>query len=176
MPLNIPNPNLCLAAGRTRVDISLTAPAGFHTGEGNLNVPLSALSNAIFAGHALEMSSFKLQPAASDEADVTPLASTVKVNMPGLENYEANAVLFRSITNGVPDADDAAFAAVGEKGVVSYWWKREYKIATVDWAAADKGWIYEVRSDHPIPGELSGAITAQVPIKVLRCRPITITA
>ena len=177
MPYVIPNPNLVLAAGRTRADLTLTPPPGFETGEGVLEVSLAALTDLISAGEAIEMTSFKMGPVASEKIDVTPLHSESKVEMHGQDNYEANVVTFRSVgEDGKPDEGDAVYAAVGAKGVVAYWPIRELMKAKIALQIGDTGFIYKTRSDNPVAGEFNGALTANIAMTVLARRPFIITA
>lgn len=177
MPIQSPIPVLTLAAGRTRTDVSVTPPAGFESGEGDLEVSLAQIStDLIFAGDAIEMATFKMGAAESESIDVTPLASANKVMLQGLDQFEANVVVYRSVTDDEPDADDAVYALLGAKGVVSYWFVREVKRAKVPLADGDTGWVYKCRSDNPIAGESNTALTARIPLTVITRRPFTITA
>jgi hypothetical protein len=166
-----------LSAGRTRADIALTAPAGLKDGDGVLQVSLATLTALIPAGDSVDMSDFKMGPSGSETIEATVLHAQHKVEVFGLSNMEANVTVFRSLTDGNPDEQDVVYAALGEKGVYSYWFIREGRKATTPLAIGDTGFIYECLSDDAQSGgPNSGVIKATLPLAVQWRREFEIVA
>jgi hypothetical protein len=143
--------NWTMADGRRHVTVTLEAPEGFHTGEGVINVSLASLNASAIpnAQGQVQFSDFAMGPSGSDTITEKPLGVKGNVIAYGASNFEANVTVVRSMTDGEFDADDTLYPAIGEKGVISYWFTRTGRLATIPMAIGDNGWVYEIISDEP---------------------------
>lgn len=170
---------LTLADGRTRVDVTLTEPDGFSEGSGTLSLALADFGTLIAASPQLNKPDYRLSAEASDTVPDQPLDQTGNATTFGASNFTGTATVLRQTdSTGAPDpTTDTLFAAIGTKGVRSWWVERIGPRATVDLAVDDEGWIYEVISDDPQePQDRAGYIKNVIPLGVQTRRRFVITA
>lgn len=170
---------LTLADGRRRIDITLTEPDGFSEGDGPLELTLADLGTLIAASPQLNKPDFNLTASGSDTVPDQPLDDEGNAKTWGASNYDGSATVLRSLlANGQIDpATDTLFAAIGAKGVRSWWVERIGPKAKVALDTADEGWIYEVISDEPqTPSEVSGYVKNTIPLGVQTRRRYKIIA
>jgi hypothetical protein len=168
-----------LADGRRRADVTLEMPTGYREGEGELSVSLASIQ-AGFIPNAQEQvlfDDFQMGPSGSDTVTQKPLGTKGNVQVFTASNFDANLSILRSISDGEPDDNDTLYSAVGEKGVISYWFRRNHKLATIPLAVGDRGFIYECLSDdaQEQDGE-EGYIVTPVPLSIRSRRPFVISA
>ena len=171
--------NYTLADGRRRVDVSLVRPDGFQVGEGPITVSLAELVPDLIpdAMQQVNFADYTMGPSGSDTLTEKPLGTRGNVSVFTASNFDANVTLLRSVTDGQPDDADTLFAAIGEKGVTSYWYNRNYKLATIPLEVGDRGWVYECTSDDPQEqGDEDGNIKTPIPLAVRNRREFIITA
>lgn len=170
---------LTLADGRTRLDILLTAPDGWNTGDGVLELPLTAFSDAIDTCGQVNKPDYSLGAGTSSTVPDKPLCEEGEGNALGASSYTGMVTVLRQLDSGgqVDTATDTVYAAIGEKGVRAWYVERVGPKATVPLAAGDTGWIYEAESDEPsIPTDRAGYVKETIPLSVKKRRRFKISA
>lgn len=170
---------LTLADGRTRLDILLTAPAGWNTGDGVLELELTAFADAIDTCGQVNKPDYQLGANASTTVSDKPLCEEGEGNALGASSYVGNVTVLRQLDSAgqVDDATDTVYAAIGEKGVMAWYAERVGPKATVPLAVGDEGWIYQAESDEPsIPTDRAGYVKETIPLSVKKRRRFRIVA
>ena len=172
---------LTLASGRRRVDVTVTMPDGYDTGEGVFEVTLADLGTLI-ANTIDQINKPDLNLSADDSDTVpdAPLSTIGNAVTFGASNYSGSITVLRSLVEatGLPDpTTDTLYAAIGEKGARAWYIDRIGPLATVALATGHEGWIYEAISDEPkTPQEVSGYVKEVIKLGIQTRRRFKIVA
>lgn len=170
---------LLLSDGRIRLDILLTAPAGWNTGDGVLSLPLTAFEDAIDTCGQINKPDYNLNAGSSSTVPDQPLCEEGEGNALGASTYVGSVTALRQMTPAgqVDPLTDTVYAAIGEKGARAWYVERTGPKAKVALAVGDEGWIYEAESDEPqAPSDRQGYIKNVVPLSVKGRRRFKISA
>lgn len=172
---------LLLSDGRTRLDISLTAPAGWDTGDDPIEISLADTWTAALIDTCGQINKPDYNLTAGDSATVPdqPLCEEGEGNALGASTFTGSLTVLRQMQpdGQVLTADDTVYTAIGEKGVMAYYVERTGPKAKVELAVGDQGWIYQAESDEPkSPGDRAGYIKEVIRLAVKGRRRFTVVA
>lgn len=170
---------LKLADGRTRVDITLTEPPGYSIGDDVLELALAQLTDLIDTSEQINKPDYRLSATGSATVPDQPLEKEGNATTFGASNYEGSLTVLRHLlaTGQIDPAKDTVFTAIGEKGVLAYYFERIGPKATVPLAVGDEGWIYEAISDDPQePSDRNGYVKNLIKLGVQSRRRFKIVA
>lgn len=173
---------LLLSDGRTRVDIGLTAPDGWATGDDPIELSLADtwVTDLIDTCGQINKPDYNLTAGASATVPDQPLCEEGEGNALGASTYTGSITVLRqfdSSTSQIDAATDTVYAAIGEKGVMAYYVERTGPKAKVALAVGDQGWIYQAESDEPqSPQDRAGYVKEIIPLSVKGRRRFTVVA
>lgn len=172
---------LLLSDGRTRLDIGLTAPAGWDTGDDPIELSLADVwvTDLIDTCGQINKPDYNLTAGDSVSVPDQPLCEEGEGNALGASTYEGSVTVLRSMTTDgqVDVATDTVYTAIGEKGVMAWYVERIGPKAKVPLAIGDQGLIYQAESDEPkTPSERTGYIKEAIRLSVKGRRRFTVVA
>lgn len=171
---------LLLSDGRTRVDISLTPPPGWATGDDPIQVSLAGWGeDLIDTCGQINKPDYSLGAGTSSTVPDQPLCEEGEGNALGASTFTGSVTVLRQMTQAgqVDTATDTVYTAIGEKGVMAYYVERQGPKAKTPLAVGDAGWIYQAESDEPsTPTDRAGYIKETIPLSVKGRRRFVVVA
>ena len=170
---------LLLSDGRTRLDILVTKPAGWDTGSGELELPLTAFAAAIDTCGQINKPDYNLTAGASSTVPDQPLCEEGAGTAFGASTYSGSVTVLRQLTQAgaIDPASDTVYTAIGEKGAEAWYVERIGPKAKESLKAGAEGWIYHAVSDEPqTPQDRQGYIKEVIPLAIRSRRRFKIVA